>query len=394
MQQQGPNGTVRALLQKLSRQKFDPMKIVLIEPFYAGSHAVWADELARYSAHQVEILALGGRHWKWRMHGGAVTLARRFLTDGGKPDLILATDMLDLTTFLALTRQATAGIPVAIYFHENQLTYPWSPADPDPHRQRDAHYAFINYASALAADALLFNSRYHLEAFQQALPGFLKTFPDHNELQSLAGIAAKSRVLPLGLDLARLDRLRPAQAGRSDQPPLILWNHRWEYDKNPAEFFRVLLQLAAEGLAFEVAVLGEAYRSQPAIFAEARQKLGHRLIHFGYIESFEEYAGWLWRADILPVHSVHDFFGASVVQAIYCGCHPLLPNRLAYPEHLPDAAHATFFYTDFADLLGRLRGLLVNGKPESLPLARAAVSRYDWQTLAPHYDEVLASLVV
>lgn len=368
------------------------MKITLVEPFHTGSHAAWADEFARSSRHQVDILALAGRHWKWRMHGGAVTLARRFLADGHRPDLILATDMLDLATFLALTRRVTGPIPVACYFHENQLTYPWSPEDPDPARQRDAHYAFINYTSALAAEAVLFNSHYHREVFLQALPGFLSSFPDHNELDTLPDLAAASRVLPLGLDLRRLDQLRPAADDGPTRPPLILWNHRWEYDKQPAEFFRALWQLAAEGIDFEVAVLGETFRRRPQIFEQARQQLGRRLIHFGYVESFEAYVGWLWRADILPVTALHDFFGASVVQAIYCNCHPLLPQRLAYPEHLPGADHADFFYTDFDDLLARLRDLLGRPAERDLRSARSAVAHYDWQIMAGRYDDALAAI--
>ena len=72
------------------------------------------------------------------MYGGAVYLAEQFneLKDG-LPDLIVATDMLDLTTFAALTRHRTAGIPMVVYFHENQITYPWSPTDADVKTQRN-----------------------------------------------------------------------------------------------------------------------------------------------------------------------------------------------------------------------------------------------------------------
>ena len=72
-----------------------------------------------------------GQFWKWRMHGGAITLAESFNNSDWNPDLILCTDMLDLTTFLSLTRKKTKHIPVAIYFHENQISYPWSPKDRD-----------------------------------------------------------------------------------------------------------------------------------------------------------------------------------------------------------------------------------------------------------------------
>jgi glycosyltransferase involved in cell wall biosynthesis len=367
------------------------MQICLIEPFHSGSHAAWAEEYARASRHRVELLTLNGRHWKWRMHGGAVTLARQYLAGGLAPDLLLASDMLDLTTFLALTRAKTSRLPTALYCHENQLSYPWSPDDTDPALQRDAHYAFINYASALAADAVLSNSGYHRDAFLADLPGFLKGFPDQNELESPALIAGKSAVLPLGLDLARLDRHRPEAPQDPGDPPLILWNHRWEYDKNPQEFFRALYQLQDEGLDFTVAILGEAYRKVPPAFGEARRRLGERIVQFGYVESFADYAAWLWRADLLPVTSIHDFFGSSVVQALYCGCTPLLPRRLAYPEHLPEELQERYLYDDDAGLLERLRELLRRPDRASGAL-RAHVARYDWGVLVEHYDELLERL--
>lgn len=364
----------------------------MLEPYLTGSHAAWAEEYAAHSRHRVRILGLSGQHWKWRMHGGAVTLARRFFEEKHRPDLLLATDMLDLSTFLALTRSATAALPVALYFHENQLTYPWSPSDGDPGRQRDAHYAFINYSSALAADAVLFNSDYHRTAFLDALGGFLGGFPDHNETASIATIAEKSRTLPLGLDLRRLDACRDA-AGQRRGPPLLLWNHRWEYDKNPEEFFRALFLLEEQGIEFELAVLGEAFRWQPAIFAEARKRLAGRIVHWGFAESFAEYAGWLWRADILPVTSVHDFFGASVVQALYCNVCPLLPRRLAYPEHVPAALHDQFFYSDFDDLARRLAERCRDIEQVRQMSSRDSVGHYDWGTSAAKYDKLFEEMV-
>jgi len=367
------------------------MKICLIEPFHAGSHAAWAEEYVRYSGHDVTLLTLDGRHWKWRMHGGAVSLAKRFMTQGLEPDLLLASDMLDLATFLALTRTKTANLPTALYCHESQLSYPWSPDDQDPQHKRDAHYAFINYTSALAADAVLFNSRFHLETLISQLPEFLKSFPDHNEPENVDLIKGKSQVLSLGLDLQALDRYRPGQPDETIGPPLILWNHRWEYDKNPEEFFQALFHLHDEGLAFRVAVLGEAYRKSPDIFDRARQQLGERVIQFGYVESFADYARWLWQADILPVTSHHDFFGASVVQAIYCECLPLLPRRLAYPEHLPATTHDQLLYDGCDDLVKRLREMIV-APPRLSAALRSHAARYDWLEQSRKYDELFERL--
>lgn len=374
------------------------MNILILEPYYTGSHAAWANGYARHSRHNVKILSLSGHFWKWRMHGGAVTLARKFGEVDFEPHLLLATDMLDLTTFLALTRAKTASIPSAIYFHENQLSYPWSPQDRDVIKKRDKHYGFINYVSALAADAVLFNSQYHLDSFLDELPRLLKHFPDYKELATVSQIAAKSRVLPLGLELQPFDNYRPhprqnsipgAAAGEgfaAPQPPLILWNHRWEYDKNPADFFRALTILAGRGLEFEVAILGQSFRQKPEKFLRAHRELGGRIVQFGYVQNFADYAAWLWRADLLPVTSNQDFFGTSLMQALYCNCYPLLPRRLAYPELIPAELHPHYFYDDFDDLVERLAAAIENIDSSRAASLRAVAARYAWEKIGPQYD--------
>jgi len=366
--------------------------VLLLEPYLGGSHAAWVEGYTAHSRHKVTALTLPGCFWKWRMHGGAVTLARQFLKMERMPDCILATDMLDLTTFLALTRPRTWRVPVALYFHENQMSYPWAPHDRDKAKGRDVHYGFINYTSALAADAIFFNSLYHQESFFAELPRLLKHFPDYNELDTIAALRAKSTVLPLGLDLARLDAFRPPARERPGTPPIILWNHRWEYDKNPNEFFAALYALAERGLDFRVVILGECPRERPSEFLEAQTRLGERVLHMGYVADFGEYARWLWRADILPVTSYHDFFGSSVVEAIYCGCFPLLPRRLSYPELIPHAYHPTCLYRDLADLVERLCHLITAASWPSVTPLQSCVARFDWQSMAPEYDDQLEQL--
>ena len=370
------------------------MQIVILEPYFTGSHASWAQEYKSCSRHQITIVSLKGQYWKWRMHGGAVTLARRFLSRNLKPDLLLATDMLDLTTFLALTRKATAATKAALYFHENQLTYPWSANDRDVVNQRDMHYGFINYSSALAADLILFNSHYHLQSFSEELPRFLKSFPDNNELLTARHIREKSTVLHLGMDLKQFDTFQPSQERRQEtRPPLILWNHRWEYDKNPEEFFTLLYRLDQDGLDFQVAVLGECFSQKPEVFLEAKKKLKEKIVQFGFVDNFADYATWLWKADIIPVTSRHDFFGASVVQALYCNCYPLLPKRLSYAEHLPGEVHSRFLYDDFDDLLGRITNLIGTIQEVRREKTQHYIRKYDWQFITDIYDNTFEALL-
>lgn len=364
------------------------MRILLLEPFMGESHQAWAEGYARHSRHTVEIWGLPGRHWKWRMHGAAETYARMYLDRNPKPHLILATDMLDFAGFLALTRSHTATLPTAIYFHENQLTYPWSPEDPDPKLQRDHHYGYINYRSALVADHVLWNSQYNQDSFLTALEGLLRAFPDHQELQHVAAIRSKSQVLPLGMELPAWEPLPP----RPNGPPLLLWNHRWEYDKGPILFFETLMELAEEQIPFQLAVVGRSYSKVPPIFAQARLRLERQLIHYGFMEDVRTYHDLLKRSDLLPVTSSQDFFGASVVEAMHFGCVPLLPHALAYPEHVPLDHHPRLLYTGEAAFKAQLRELLVNGlDPGFHP--HAWVQRYRWETLAPHYDALLESMV-
>ena len=182
------------------------MHILYLDPFHGGSHAAVAEGYARHSRHDITLIDAFNRRWlalayAWcRCHARA-RLREHVREQPVKFDIIIATDMFDLAAFLGLTRDLTAGVPVALYFHENQLTYPLPPG-----RVRDLAFPWINYTSALAADAICFNSDFHRRAFLEALPTLLGRFHDHQELDLIDGIAAKSRVLPPGIELARLDR--------------------------------------------------------------------------------------------------------------------------------------------------------------------------------------------
>ena len=72
------------------------MNVLALEPWFGGSHRVFLDGLAAHSMHDVRVVSMAARYWKWRMQGGAVTLAekaREAYADGWRPDLVLASDM-------------------------------------------------------------------------------------------------------------------------------------------------------------------------------------------------------------------------------------------------------------------------------------------------------------
>jgi hypothetical protein len=122
--------------------------------------------------------------------------------------------------------------------------------------------------------------------------------------------------------------------------------------------------------------------------------LGRRVIHYGWADA-ATYARLLWQADVVVSTALHEFFGISVVEAVYCGCLPLLPRRLAYPEVIPEGHHEVCLYDGFEDLLGRLRWALT--RPDEARQAAEGlaegVARYDWASMAPLYDATLLELV-
>ena len=136
-----------------------------------------------------------------------------------------------------------------------------------------------------------------------------------------------------------------------------MWPHRWEHDKNPDSFFDAVVRLAEEGLEFEVAVAGQAFKERPAVFEKAEDVLGERLVHIGEPGDRDAYARLLRSSDIAVSTATNEFFGLAMIEAAYAGCYPLVPDRLVYPEIYPDEC----LYADDDRLVAKLRSLVVEG---------------------------------
>ena len=366
------------------------MKILYIEPFYSGSHKKWIDSYKLHSNHTIDILSLPGRYWKWRMHGGAVTLAEKFIQNDKKYNLLIVSDMLNLPVFIALCKEKLNDVKIVTYFHENQISYPKSSNDKDGILNRDLHYTFINYSTALTSDFNLFNSQYHQNIFLDGLEEYLNKMPENKNKNTLKMIKDKSSVLYIGCDLEKFNQEDNIQ----NKTPIILWNHRWEHDKNPELFFNTLLEIKKNNLKFSLIILGEQFKKIPKIFEEAKNKLKKEIIHMGYCESFEEYKNWLNKSDILPVTSNQDFFGISIVEAVYCNVMPLLPNRLSYPEILCKKDNPELFYNNNNELHTKLAELIKNYKNlrNYSSKYRKLVNRFNWKIMKYKYDELFESI--
>ncbi len=354
-------------------------QILVFEPYYGGSHRTFIDGLLKLP-HDFELHTLPANRWKWRMRLAAPFFAgqiRRGQIDLSSAKAIVCSSFLDVAAFRGLLPSAYQHLPILAYFHENQFAYPVQQDDP-----RDVHFALTNLSTALSADSLAFNSAYNLESFLSGCHNLLVKNDDMDLADYQNEIRAKSRILHPGLDFTEIDLI--AAHRKTAQAPVIVWNHRWEYDKDPDFFFHTLYALQADGVAFKLIVLGESFRQRPKVFAEAKEVLADRILHFGYVPVRSEYLAWLACADLVVSTARHDFFGLSVLEAVRAGCCPLLPRRLAYPELFNDE----FLYDD-DELTAKLRFFLEN-KHLSRQQARDLAEPFSWRRLSTQYEDWLA----
>lgn len=355
------------------------MRVLLVEPYYTGSHLAWADGYAEHSRHDLRLITHPGRWWKWRMRGAAVTLAHSLESlDAWRPEVVLVSGMVDLAHFRTLARHVTGNVPTALYFHESQLTYP-SP----PGARPDDSYALINWISAYSADRVFFNSGYHRDVFFDSLPALLAKFPDPRHLDLIEEVEMRTEVLPVGIDLSWTTG-RPRRAS----VPRILWNHRWEFDKDPETFADAIEYLVDTGVDFELVLLGPRPPQTPPALQRVRDVAGERIIHDRTAPT-STYRKLLAESDLVVSTARQEFFGVSIVEAIAAGCRPVLPNRLSYPWLIPEEHHEEVLYEQGTLGTALVEALSAPTPPEGLS---ESMHRFSWDSMGSVYDARLEDL--
>jgi len=351
----------------------DKIRVLVLEPYFGGSHRYFIEGMERHLPFEFLRLTMPARKWKWRMRLAAPLMARELAASGQRADLVLCSTFIDVAAFRGLAPSWVGDVPVLTYFHENQLAYPVRAEG-----RRDNEFSLTNITTALASDSLAFNSHYNLESFLKAAEPLMKKSGDMSVNGLVEAIRQKSSVLPPPLDYTEIDE---AVSTLPSGLPVVLWNHRWEHDKDPEGFFEVLFNLDEEGVEFGLIVLGESFDRMPDIFKQAQKKLASRVVHFGYVECRKDYARWLGRGSVVVSTARHEFFGLSVLEAVRAGCRPLLPRRLSYPELFPDA-----YLYDAGQLRDTLKEVLVRGERLAAHESRKLTDQFSWDRLGPAYE--------
>ena len=214
-------------------------------------------------------------------------------------------------------------------------------------------------------------------AFLDGVDALLRKMPDGVPPGVLTALADKSTVLPVPLTA-------PPGTGARDAH-LLLWNHRWEYDKAPGVFVDAMQRLVSAGVAFRLAVLGARSEPPPAELIRLRQVLGERIVVDAMLPR-DDYLRVVAGAAIVVSTAIHEFQGLAVMEATAAGCRPLVPDALCYPEQYP----AAYRYPagDAVALYEHLRGWLDVGLPPPVDMVAWSES-----TLLPQWSELLTDLL-
>ena len=371
------------------------MRVLLLSAYAARSHIHWQNALvAMFPQWSWRHLSLPPRHFSWRVRGNPLywAIAEREVLEA-QYDLLVVTSMVDLATLRGLVPNLSR-IPTVLYFHENQFVYP---QDKQAHSLLEAQ--MVSLYSSLAADRVVFNSEYNRRSFFDGCTALLKRLPDKVPPGIVAGLEAKSSVIPVPLteiDWSALSSktLWPGAPGDYPSRPLrLLWLGRFEHDKGGEMLLSIMEQLEREELEIELAMIGQQFRNCPEVFQTIERRFGRLLVQFGNLEAAADYRQYLYNADIVLSSALHEFQGIAVLEAVAAGCLPVVPDRLAYPEVFPaEYCYPSGSGRDPGEAEGAAQ--LITSRARALASGNGkvpSVDRFSMELLKPLYEEVFTS---
>ena len=414
-----------------------PIHVMVLYCSYT-SHRYWARTYSAYSEHTVSSMAVRGSQFKWRMQSAAIAFSKRFIQiffDSEfnanhenknemeiecdiklrtRPDVVMVDDLIDLNLFSVLmSKYSDDGngrkrkrMKYVYFMHENQLTIPWSPTDRDCVGSSHWMYGYQHFKCQLGADEVWWNSCYHAQEFLLEVPRLIrnKGSDDWTPLSMVNWVEHKSRKrMYVPMDFKKMEAVHSFRDREQMKEPVILWNARWEFDKNPEMFLCAMRHIKKmKNISFKLVVLGESFSvsaSKQSVFGALYEELEADILQFGFVESYSEYVRWLRLSDILVMTSKHEFFGIALMESMYSECIPILPNNLVYPEHFEsfDGDYPYFYrHSSEGDLVKKLRQILQKEKHEMAALKKLCkqiASKYDAHKICKTYDEAIRDLV-
>ena len=354
-----------------SKPAGDRPEVWLLSAYHTASHASWANWLME-SQPQIkwQFFELPGSKFPWRIRSNPLSWLNEL--PGSSPDLILATSMVDLATLKGL-HPRLAEVPSWYYFHENQFAYPESKK-----LSKSVEHQMVQLYGALAADRLFFNSQFNRNSFLSGVKKLLRNKTEVDQPEISRRLKQKCELLPIPVE--------PISSTQTKQPGLILWNHRWEYDKVPEVFGEALLMLAKRGVPFKLALLGDRSEKSYQSLLKIREQLPENIVADEHADR-STYKKILAKAEIVVSTAIHEFQGLAMLEAAGAGARPLVPDALCYPEQYGKEYRYRPGSPD--SLASKLEKWLTAGLPEP-----ADVSYWHSRALKDEWNQIFKDLDV
>jgi len=361
--------------------------LLIVEPFNGGSHKQMVDllvSIAKEKDLSFDLICMSAKKWHWRARTSALYVSSQ-VQETVEYKILLCSSVLNLSELVSLCPRLNKSLKI-VYFHENQLVYPVRDK-----KDRDFQYGYNQILTCLVADKIFFNSNFNRTSFLDNISSFLKLIPDFRPKSIKEKIEPKSYVLYFPLSSRPVVNNLKHKIDDGEKKVLrIVWPHRWEFDKDPEMFFKVLFEMKDVGIDFKVSILGQSFQDVPAIFQEAKEKLGDKHIeHFGHLENKESYYSVLSSSDVVVSTAKHEFFGVAMLEATMCGCYPLCPNSLSYPEIYPKSC----LYNTDRQLFKRLKRFALFPEKPKLELRNMNfdLQKFTIDELKPSYVDILTN---
>nr|XP_004651874.1 glycosyltransferase-like domain-containing protein 1 isoform X3 [Jaculus jaculus] len=365
------------------------MSILLIEAFYGGSHRQLA-QLLQEELEDCVLYTLPAKKWHWRARTAALYFSQN-VPISEHYRILFASSVLNLTELVAL-RPDLGKLKKILYFHENQLVYPVKKC-----QERDFQYGYNQILSCLVADVVVFNSVYNMESFLTSIGKFMKQIPDHRptDLQSVIRPKCQVAYFPIRFpDVARfmpvhkiahlkkmlslngngstvLSKDLPSQPEQRDSENL-LENFKSESDVPSA------VDIAQENLdnsSMQKPVLKKSNLDNASSHhGENNDNVTHDPLNLlGGVDDQQR-----------PLHIV---WPHRWLEAVYCGCYPLCPKDLVYPEIFP----AEYLYSTPEQLSKRLQNFCKRPNIVRKHLYKGEVAQFSWAALHGKFRSLLTT---
>lgn len=152
--------TKRTIHSPVSDKMSATMNILVLEPFYGGSHKQFIDTLlplavdydqvlgqtlpkevarkkSKWPSFKFTLYEMSAKKWHWRARTSALYMSQIIQSQNVKFDILFASSVLNLAELVALRPDLGNIKHKILYFHENQLVYPVQ-----MQKERDFQYGY------------------------------------------------------------------------------------------------------------------------------------------------------------------------------------------------------------------------------------------------------------